>query len=155
MYTRHLILAAGLILLTTSLAVAQTNTRGVLLPESAADQVKRLCSRPGPPKFEGTWRPKDTDIQTMESRFSRISRLRTASGIIGVRIQHPERYYRQYLGIVIGKRKFIFINAICEDKPPENWHETVVAVCDGGCYWGVVYDVATGKFSHLEMNGVG
>lgn len=91
----------------------------------------------------------------MESRLSRISRLRTESGIVGVRIENPGRYHRQYLGIVIENRKFIFINAFCDDKPPEYWRETIVDVCDGGCSWGVVYDVATGEFSHLEMNGVG
>ena len=90
----------------------------------------------------------------MESRLSRIARLRTRSGIIGVRIKHPERYYRQYLGIISKNRKFIFINALCDDKPPDSWRERLSDVCDGGCSWGVVYDVATGKFSHLEMNGV-
>jgi len=90
----------------------------------------------------------------MESRLSRISRLRTRSGIVGTRIGHPNRYYRQYLGIIIKNRKFIYINGLCEDKPPESWREMLNDVCDGGCNWGVVYDVATGKFSHLEMNGV-
>jgi hypothetical protein len=91
----------------------------------------------------------------MEARLSRISRLRTRSGIAGVRIEHPDRYYRQYLGIIIDGHKAIFINAFCAEKPSEFWRETLIDVCDGGCSWGVVYTVATGKFSHLEMNGVG
>ena len=90
----------------------------------------------------------------MESRLSRISRLRTQSGIVGVQIERPDHYYRQYLGIIIDERKFIFINAFCDDKPPESWCEFLVDVCDGGCSWGVVYDVVKGEFSHLEMNGV-
>ena len=71
-----------------------------------------------------------------------------------MQIEHPDRYYRQYLGINIDDHKFIFINAFCDDKPPETWSESLIDVCDGGCSWGVVYDVATGQFSHLEMNGV-
>jgi hypothetical protein len=151
----HLISVAFLLLLATTVSVAQTKIRWALLPESAADQANQLCSRPGPPKFKGTWKPTETDIQTMESRLPRISRLRAKSGIIGERVENPGRYYRQYLGIVIENRKFIFINAVCVDKPPENWRDTVVDVCDGGCSWGVVYDIETGEFSHLEMNGVG
>jgi hypothetical protein len=68
----------------------------------------------------------------MESRLSRVSRLRTRSGIIGVQIGHPGRYYRQYLGIIIKNRKFIHINGLCEDKPPDSWRETLDDVCDGG-----------------------
>jgi hypothetical protein len=150
---RYLI-SALFILLAASICVAQTKTRWTLLPESEADRAKQLCSRPGLPKFQGTWKPSDGDIQTMESRLSRISRMRTQSGIIGVQIEHPDRYYRQYLGVVIDDRKFIFINAFCDDKPPESWREFLVDVCDGGCSWGVVYDVTAGEFSHLEMNGV-
>jgi hypothetical protein len=134
--------------------MGQTQPRGTLLPESEAEHLKQICSRPGPPEFQGTWKPTASDIQTMESRLSRILRLRTRSGIIGTRIEHPDRYYRQYFGIIINKRKVIYINALCEDKPPESWRDMFQDVCDGGCNWGVVYDVATGKFSHLEMNGV-
>src|SRR5437660_6247201 len=140
---RYLI-STALILLAASICIAQTKTRGTLLPETEADRAKQLCSRPGPPKFQGTWKPTDTDIQTMESRLSRISRLHTRSGNVGIQIEHPNRYYRQYLGIVIDNRRIIFINAFCDDKPPETWREFLIDMCDGGCSWGVVYDVATG-----------
>jgi hypothetical protein len=142
------------ILLALSTSVAQTKTRWVLLPDTEANHAKQLCSRPGPPKFSGTWKPTEKDIQAMESRFTRITRLRTRSGILGVRIKHPDRYYRQYLGIVINKRKSIFVNAFCDDTPPEFWRDVIIDTCDGGCSWGVVYNVATGKFSRLEMSGV-
>lgn len=141
-------------LLLCSIVLAQTQRPWTLLPETEAENIKRLCSRPGPPEFQGTWKPAESDIQMMESRLSRISRLRTRSGIIGKQIQHPERYYRQYLGIIIKNRKFIYINALCDDKPHDSWRETLKDVCDGACGWGVVYDIATGKFSLLEMNGV-
>src|ERR1700686_4089450 len=101
----RLLSASALILLTVSISVAQTKTRWTVLPETQADRARQLCSRPGPPKFQGTWKPTDSEIQTMGSRLSRISRLRTQSGIVGVRIEHPDRYYRQYLGIIIENRK--------------------------------------------------
>ena len=133
---------------------ARGNKPWVLLPETEADHAKQPCSRPGPPKFNGTWKPTQKDIQTIESRLQRIARLRTRSGIIGLQIKHPARYYRQYLGIIINNRKFIFVNAFCDDTAPEFWREVLIDACDGGCSWGVVYNVATGRFSHLEMNGV-
>jgi hypothetical protein len=154
MCIRRVIRAAFLICLMVATATAQTEPRGIVLPETVADHARQLCSRPGPPKFDGTWTPTEKLIRIMESRFERISRLRTRSGIVGVRIKHPTRYYRQYLGIVVKKRKFIFINAFCDDTPPEFWHQELVDTCDGGCSWGVVYDVAVGKFSHLELNGI-
>ena len=143
-----------LVLLWGSFPILQKKSRSVVLPEGTAEQAKQLCSRPGPPKFDGTWKPTESDVQRMESHLSRISRLRSKSGIEGAHIENPERYYRQYIGIVVENRKLIFINAFCDDKPPESWREMLVDVCDGGCSWGVVYDIVTAEFSHFEMNGV-
>lgn len=91
----------------------------------------------------------------MESQLSLVSRLRSNSGVIGMRIERPERYYRQYVGIMVAKRKLIYINAFCADPPPSYWEERIVDVCDGGCSWGVVYDIEHEIFSDLEMNGIG
>ena len=44
----------------------------------------------------------------MESHLSRTAGLRTESGIVDVQIEHPDRYYRQYLGIIIENRKYGF-----------------------------------------------
>lgn len=154
MLNRYSLFFGCLFLALTPALSGQEKTKWVVLPETAAEQVKNLCSRPGPPNFNATWMPSDSDIQAMESRLSRISRLRSKSGILNEQIKHPDHYYRQYLGLVVNKRRIIYINALCEDSPPENWQQTVYDVCDGGCTWGVVYDVASGDFSDLEMNGV-
>lgn len=155
MWCRNSIITGCLVLALTIVVQAQNKKPAVVLPESAAQQITRPCSRPGPPKFEGTWTPTDADVQAMEARLKRISRLRSKSGIGGARIEHPDRYYRQYVGIIVGKRKMIYINALCVDEPPSFWRERPVIACDGGgCFWGVVYDIVTGKFSRLELNGV-
>lgn len=154
MWRRNSILSVCLVLAFAAILHGQKRNRSVVLPESAAQQIAQPCSRPGPPKFDGTWKPTDADIHAMESRLTRVSRLRSKSGVIGARIEHPDRYYRQYVGIIVGKRKLIYINAFCDDEPPSYWQERPVNVCDGGCSWGVVYDIVTGEFSHLELNGV-
>jgi len=151
----YLILTGCLVLAMTSVLEGHDKNRSALLPESAAQQITQLCSRPGPPKFDGTWKPTEDDINKMESQLSRVSRLRSKSGIEGMHIERPERYYRQYVGIIVTKRKLIYINAFCDDKPPSYWQERIVDVCDGGCSWGVVYDIEHGKFSDLELNGIG
>jgi hypothetical protein len=134
---------------------AQVKTKSVVLPESAAQQLTHPCSRPGPPKFEGTWLPGQPDVQGMESRLSYISRLRSRGGIEGQRIAKPEKYYRQYVGIIVKGRKLIYVNSICDENPSEFWRDTPQDVCDGGCNWGVLYDTVSRKFSDLAMNGVG
>jgi len=155
MLQRNLILTGCLVLAVTSVLGGQDNIRSVILPEKAAQQISQLCSREGPPKFDSAWTPTDDDIRKMESQLLRISRLRSKGGIVGESIERPERYYRQYVGIVVAKRKLIYINAFCDEKPPSIWKERIVDVCDGGCSWGVVYDVEKGTFSDLEMNGIG
>lgn len=76
----------------------------------------------------------------------------------GLHIEHPNEFYRQYIAIVIKGHKFIYINAFCdqEEPVPSDWRKVLVSACDGGgCYWGVLYDPTTGKFSDLEINGLG
>jgi hypothetical protein len=154
-----LIVATGVVLALGMDVHGQERKPSVVLPESAAVQMTRRCTRPDPPKFDGTWTPAHVDIKAMESRLASVSRLRSGRGIgratIKPRIEHPERYYRQYLGIMIGKRKLIYINAFCDKEPPPYWEERPVQVCDGGsCYWGLVYDPKARKFSHLELNDI-
>lgn len=99
--------------------------RSTVLPESAARLLAHPCSRSGPPRFEKTWRPTGADVQELESRLDRISLLRSTGLIRGRQIENPSRYYRQYVGIVIGDRKLIYLNAFCE-KPED------VVVMQGG-----------------------
>lgn len=115
----------------------------------------------GPPRFEKTWLPTQADVQALESRLDRISSLSSVGLIPKERIASPGRYYRQYVGIVIGDRKLIYVNAFC-DKPDDvvvrhggDWRQNPIDVCDGGdCFWSAVYDPLSGEFSDLQVNGV-
>lgn len=162
---------AGCLIFLLSLAAfsyGQGKQPSVVLSEGATKQLAKLCSRPGPPSFAATWKPKLSDIVAMESRLSHISSLK-AQGIgfmQGSHIEHPNQYFRQYAAIVVNKRKMIYINASCPGAavgsqhppvaPPGDSTEDVIDACDGGrCFWGVIYDTATGEFSDLEINGGG
>jgi len=70
-----------------------------------------------------------------------------------VRIDHPERYFRQYVPVLRSGRKYVYINALCDEPPPEYWRERLVVVADGAtCYWQALYDPATRRYSHLMIN---
>lgn len=145
----------------STVALPAEGTRSTVLPESAAQLLAHPCSRSGPPRFEKSWRPTRADIQALESRLDRISLLRSAGLIRGEQIENPSRYYRQYVGLVVGGRKLIYLNAFC--KKPEDvvvrqggdWRQNPIDVCDGGdCFWSAVYDPNSGEFSDLQVNGI-
>jgi hypothetical protein len=53
------------------------------------------------------------------------------------------------------------LNAFCK-KPKDvapmksgDWRQRPIDVCDGGdCFWSAVYDVLSGEFSDLQVNGI-
>ena len=101
----------------------------------------------------GSWHPSSSDIASLESGLSRISDLTAVNWRSSVRIEHPRSYFRQYIGVSNKRAPRIFINAFCDDAPP-NWHNRLVIVMDGGtCFWQALYDPATKKFSDLTING--
>lgn len=116
--------------------------------------VSKLCSRPGP-KVDGGWKATEQDIATLESNLKRITLLRSAGILKGIRVAHPENCYRQYIPIIVAGRKLIYVNAFCGIKVSDSdWRTQFVTICDGGeSVWGVLYDPATGEFSDLEVNG--
>jgi hypothetical protein len=65
----------------------------------------------------------------------------------------PSSYGRQYLGYNRGKRRFIYVNAFL--RLSGDARSVYVRACDGGnLFWGIEYDVQSGLFGGLEINGV-
>jgi len=142
----------GAVFLTT--VEARRNNRAVVLPATEAQSVPRLCSRDSVPAVEAGWLPAPTDVAVIQKKFPEIQKLQRTSRDSGVPIEAPQSYYRQYVGVIVGGRKFIYINAIC-GKPSASWRNKLEDTCDGGCNWGVLFDVQTGTFSGFGMNGIG
>ena len=149
-------------------------SKSALLPASEAKQLTYQCSRPSPKAFTDTWEPSKADIEKMESKFSEIKKLEVKDCCIrGAKVNNPEDYYMQYVGIVLGTKKLFYISAIstnspvahsvetmdgkiiAEEKPDVYWKKHAIMICDGGNAWGVLYEPATGKFFDLAINGVG
>ena len=63
-------------------------------------------------------------------------------------------YKRQYVGIIIGGHKQIYINSFC-DPAAVDWTRKEIVVADGGpCYFSVRFSNKTKTFSHLQINGL-
>ena len=120
------------------------------------------CSR-GTPPVNGYWSLQRSDIDRLEANFSKIDTV-TATGCCGrgFRVRNLRKCGFQYVGILVGGRKCIYVNAFPTVILKE-WQDGArsfdlskqpVSVCDGGpSLWGVVYDVETGEFSELSFNG--
>jgi hypothetical protein len=64
-------------------------------------------------------------------------------------------YTRQYVGLVDGKQRWIWVNFFCDDGGID-WVHQLVEVDDGGaCFGQVQFEPATGKFRGFQLNGVG
>jgi hypothetical protein len=143
--------------LTTALASAQTNQLSVVLPQSQAKAFIGQHVGPMQIVINGTWDPSLSDINSLESNLHQIDDLsRTLSP--PRRVQHADGYYRQYLGLLQGDRKLIYVNAFCginNDQPPNHWRDRLVMIWDGGsCVWQAMYDLSAKKFVSLSVNGV-
>jgi hypothetical protein len=126
----------------------------VLLPPSQANAVTRLCSRNAAAKVDRGWQVTTKDADAIEDALAKDSYLRGKLTSAPTKENDPRQYYRQYVGVVVGGRKLIYVNGICV-KPSSDWTRKLEDFCDGGaCFWGVLYDPASGEFSQFEMNGV-
>ena len=64
----------------------------------------------------------------------------------------PE-YKRQYWGVFENEKKVIFINCVCSTLNMD-WQNTKIFVEDGGdCYFQIKFDLETGTFFDLNING--
>jgi hypothetical protein len=134
----------------------------VVLPGSAVTLMLHQCSRAAPEAGEGTWEPGAEEITALEDALT--AALRDQVRRFPVRISVPNGWLRQYVGIVRVGRHFIYGNFFPRDvasEPPYNDNPNRlraerVMVCDGGpAFFGVEYDVAAGRITHLAFNGMG
>ena len=62
-------------------------------------------------------------------------------------------YQRQYVGLMKDGHHLIWANFFCRPVRADWRHEPVVVDDGGDCFFQVEYDVDTGKFSNLAVNG--
>ena len=93
------------------------------------------------------WTPTEADIGRAEEGLSKY----LINNVPSLAVKFSS-YARQYTGFVYHGRKRLFMNFFC--SPPSNWRCEPVGVDDGGdCYFRLEYDVVSGEYSHLSVNG--
>lgn len=127
-----------------------SSPNAVIVPRSLVLQY--LQNIDGTWSEQGVWQPLPQDIAALEAALPDF--LRTAAPA-----RSPELwkkfadYKRQYAGIIENERLLIHLNAFC-DAVGKDWQDEPVGVFDGGdCYFRVVYNLQTGTFERLHING--
>ena len=106
--------------------------------------------------LRGDWVPTSEEVLALEEQLvPYLAQERGAFDSLQAPIEERlPTYRRQYWGVLQDGRRLIVANFFCDARHTE-WTEREVAVIDGGdCYFRLRYDVETGAFSHLLVNGV-
>lgn len=100
------------------------------------------------------WTPSETDVTEAESKL--VVFLQQAE--LGSRekeriLKDIKGYRRQYVGILTGGKKELFVNFFCESFQQE-WTKHLVIVRDGGsCFFRVNFSMEKKTFHGLLVNG--
>lgn len=126
----------------------------VLLEGEQAGLLIHQCSRESPEAIRSVWIPSAAVLQKMEAQLVSIEKLASVACCgVGAKVKDVRTYFRQYAGLVIEDRQYIYINALARTEAINNWREKPVMACEGGmAYWGVLYDPSSGKFFDLAFN---
>jgi hypothetical protein len=135
-------------------AQGQQEIRFALLPASETASLAREYPKSGPDKIDGGWQPNKAVIDNLEANLPHISELRSFGAPNGEKIEHPNTYFRQYLAVIRGGQRKIYVNAMCDVKYSKDWRTHLAIVMDGGsCFWQAWFDPATEKFTDFYING--
>jgi hypothetical protein len=131
---------------------------GTVLPADSATAVLRQCTRDVPADFDAAWIPAPGDIRRLEDGLG-AQVVRALERSRDARAAHlsPDAYARQYVGLVLDGRRFIYVNAFprkdLDGGGAQKWRNQPRIVCDGGeSHFGVVYDPERDAFTDFEFN---
>jgi hypothetical protein len=142
----------------------------VVMPAESAAAFRatfhKWCSRSGP-AMTGHWTPDPETIRDLEGPLAvELERALAQEVKDASRRPAANEYYRQYIGIQIGRRRVVYINGFHErhlelvagatPASASDWTTRLVNVCDGGSlYFGAEYEPATRRVSNIYFNGRG
>lgn len=147
-------------------AISFDHVRGAILPAESAASVLAQCTRMVPLSGSGYWRPSEKDVRQLERYLPTLldSALARVSPV--TRTVAQEEYIRQYVGIVRGDRRTIYVNGFHSSFEREfdgpwfvvkiwgsRWEHQPVVVCDGGAaFFGIEYDIQSRSFGDIQFN---
>ena len=101
------------------------------------------------------WTPSENDVVALEDGLSAYLQNNPDRFYEGTPVwERLDDYNRQYIGMVLDGKKIIYANYFC-DSIETDWRKGFVFVMDGGnCFFQFKYDVNSGEFFDLQVNGV-
>lgn len=126
----------------------------VIFPEGRAEEMGLGSWVASAADFGGYWTPSEEDVLKLEGQLAAfLSQNSTAFQRQPPVWEQLENYKRQYAGVTIQGRRVIYGNFFCSEDGMD-WKEDWVFVLDGGdCYFQLQFDVESGTFSKLTVNG--
>lgn len=112
-----------------------------VLVDAEASKALLPCSRAKPSNVDRVWLPSVEDVMDAEKHL--FAYFETADS----RFLAVDRYYRQYIGIVRGEEKLLYIHAFSTlntsvERVAPSWRTVYVPVCDAGhLSWGAEYSI--------------
>ncbi|HEV8200276.1 MAG TPA: hypothetical protein VGS03_09665 [Candidatus Polarisedimenticolia bacterium] len=104
----------------------------------------------GPGKVTGSWTPTTAEVLRAEDGLAKF--LAGAAPALAVKYS---TFVRQYTGFVVDAHRKIHMNFLCWKPETPGWRCSQVAVLDGGdCYFQVDYDMTSGEYENLQVNGM-
>jgi hypothetical protein len=101
------------------------------------------------------WTPTEENVVALESELGSFlqenpDRFYSSGTPVWERL---DEYNRQYIGIILDGKQFIYANYFC-DSVETDWRKDFVFVMDGGdCFFQFKYDVDLAEFFDLQVNG--
>jgi hypothetical protein len=126
--------------------------KSIVLAPDKGHEVVNQYSRDVIDSIDSFWTVTDKDIRLLENNFKKITQLKESYD----EIKALDTYAYQYVGVVRGRKKFIYINALHLPYAEYNkdWTEHPIKINDGGDgFWGVLFDIEKQEFSSLSING--
>jgi len=132
----------------------------IISSNKGADMLKQ-CSRAAPGEVDSFFTLTSNDVQKLENNFKKILNIRAKDCcLLNGMIKNIENYCFQYVGFVINNKKYIYVNALKMESEEDlktiykDWKTSPIIICDGGdSFWGIIYDLETGLFTQLSING--
>lgn len=145
------VLAALLTVGALAPAMAEDPPKGFILPQEGyswafdGDGDTQL----GPPY----WTPSLQDIAAAEAKLSDYLLVAPNEDAHDIP-PRLDRYGRQYFGVSVRGRRILVINAFCRPFDEKRLRASLIMIADGGdCYFEAFYDMTTGKFAGISVNG--
>ena len=120
------------------------------------------CSRATAGPVDGGWEVEDSHVTAMEAALAQVLPALAERDGYDIGTENPDpltyrmndpRWQREIFGITRGGRRILYANFVPADILPDQRH-LPTNVCDGGpAFFGVEYDVAAGRISHVAFNG--